>query len=155
MKEKDLKIKKYKFILTYYDGKETRMVDIFAPDLQIANLIIKIFSKDHGCNYKYDSFKRTGYLFGKKLDELDSYVIVKTQLKYCKSWDIEEISSSCFKSKYPKWSETLNGKYDNLPRKRFILFNEDNSFTAIDNRTGDCWCEDFLDIISVIKYLFK
>ena len=155
MKEKDLKIKKYRFILNDYEGKETRIVHIFAPDLEIANFIVSIYSKEQGCTYKYDSVKRNICLAGIKLEDLDSYEIVKQQLERINSWDIEELPSSRFNEKYPKWYESINYKYDNLPRKRFILINEDNSFTAIDNRTGDCWCEDFIYKISTIKYLFK
>ena len=155
MKEKDLKIKKYKFILTDYDGKETRIVHIFAPDLEIANFIVSIYSREQGCSYKYDSVKRNICLLGIKLEDLDSYETVTHQLECINSWDIEELPSSRFNEKYPKWCESINYKYDNLPRKRFILINEDNSFTAIDNRTGDCWCEDFIYKISTIKYLFK
>ena len=155
MKEKDLKIKKYRFILNDYDGKETRIVHIFAPDLEIANFIVNIYSREQGYTYKYDSVKRNICLLGIKLEDLDSYEIVKQQLERINSWDIEELPSSRFNEKYPKWCESINYKYDNLPRKRFILINEDNSFTAIDNRTGDCWCEDFIYKISTIKYLLK
>ena len=155
MKEKDLKIKKYKFILNDYDGKETRIVHIFAPDLEIANFIVSKYSIEQGYTYKYDSLKRNGCILGIKLEDLDSYEIVKQQLERINSWDVEELPSSKFNEKYPKWRETINYKYDNLPRKRFILINEDNSFTAIDNRTGDCWCEDFIYKISTIKYLLK
>ena len=152
MKEKDLKIKKYKFILTDYDGKETRIVHIFAPDLEIANFIVSIYSREQGCTYKYDSVKRNICLAGIKLEDLDSYEIVKQQLERINSWDVEELPSSKFNEKYPKWCETINYKYDNLPRKRFIIINEDNSFTAIDNRIGKCWCEDFIYKISTIKF---
>ena len=69
MKEKDLKIKKYKFILTDYDGKETRIVHIFAPDLEIANFIVSIYSREQGCTYKYDSVKRNICLLGIKLED--------------------------------------------------------------------------------------
>ena len=153
MKEKDLKIKKYKFILTDYEGKETRIVHIFAPDLEIANFIVNIYSREQGFTYKYDSVKRNIFLAGIKLEDL--YEIVKQQLERINSWNIEELSFSRFNEKYPHWCESINYKYDNLPRKRFIIFNEDNSFTAIDNRTGDCWCEDFIYKISTIKYLLK
>ena len=152
MKEKDLKIKKYKFILTDYDGKETRIVHIFAPDLEIANFIVSIYSREQGCTYKYDSVKRNICLAGIKLEDLDSYEIVKQQLERINSWDVEELPSSKFNEKYPKWCETINYKYDNLPRKRFIIIDEDNSFTAIDNRIGKCWCEDFIYKISTIKF---
>ena len=152
MKEKDLKIKKYKFILNDYEGKETRIVHIFAPDLEIANFIVSKYSKEQGCTYKYESFKRNICLAGIKLEDLDSYEIVKQQLERINSWDVEELPSSKFNEKYPKWCETINYKYDNLPRKRFIIINEDNSFTAIDNRIGKCWCEDFIYKISTIKF---
>ena len=152
MKEKNLKIKKYRFILTDYEGKETRIVHIFAPDLEIANFIVSIYSREQGCTYKYDSVKRNICLLGIKLEDLDSYEIVKQQLERINSWDIEELSSSAFNEKYPKWRESINYKYDNLPRKRFIIINEDNSFTAIDNRIGKCWCEDFIYKISTIKF---
>ena len=155
MKEKNLKIKRYRFILNDYDGKETRIVHIFAPDLEIADLLVSIYSRERGFTYKYDSLKRNGCILGIKLEDIDSYEIVKQQLERINSWDIEELPSSRFNEKYPKWCESINYKYDNLPRKRFILINEDNSFTAIDNRTGDCWCEDFIYKISTIKYLFK
>ena len=155
MKEKNLKIKRYRFILNDYDGKETRIVLIFAPDLEIANFIVSIYSKKKGCTYKYDSLKRNGCILGIKLEDLDSYEIVKQQLERINSWDVEELPSSKFNEKYPKWSETINYKYDNLPRKRFILINEDNSFTAIDNRIGKCWCEDFIYKISTIKFFIN
>ena len=89
------------------------------------------------------------------IENIDPYEIVKQQFERINSWDIEELPSSRFNEKYPKWCESINYKYDNLPRKRFIIINEDNSFTAIDNRTGDCWCEDFIYKISTIKYLLK
>ena len=155
MKEKNLKIKRYRFILNDYDGKESRIVHIFAPDLEIADLLVSIYSKEQGSTYKYESLKRNGCILGIKLEDIDPYEIVKQQFERINSWDIEELPSSRFNEKYPKWCESINYKYDNLPRKRFIIINEDNSFTAIDNRTGDFCYEIFIYKISTIKYLFK
>ena len=89
MKEKDLKIKKYRFILTDYDEKETRIVHIFAPDLEIANFIVSIYSREQGFTYKYDSLKRNGCILGIKLEDIDPYEIVKQQFERINSWDIE------------------------------------------------------------------
>ena len=108
MKEKDLKIKKYKFILNDCDGKETRIVHIFAPDLEIANFIVSIYSKEQGCTYKYDSVKRNICLAGIKLEDLDSYEIVKQQLESINSWDIEELSYSRFNETSPKSCKYIN-----------------------------------------------
>lgn len=52
-------------------------------------------------------------------------------------------SSEEFNTKYPNWSDTINGKYDNFPRERYIVKEPSGGYTAIDNTSGDAWCEDF------------
>ena len=49
------------------------------------------------------------------------------------------------------WMVANNGKYDNLPREAFILTDcvdkdgklSKRPFVTMDNRTGDCWVEEF------------
>lgn len=61
-----------------------------------------------------------------------------------------------FMNAYPKWleGERTTGKYKNLPYERFIILN-DKCITAIDNKTGDCWTEDFETIEQALQYLIQ
>ena len=68
-------------------------------------------------------------------------------------------------NEFQNWCETINGKYDYLPRECYILTNCKNvdnevelairPFVAIDNRTGDCWVEEFQTLIEAYLYLVE
>lgn len=66
--------------------------------------------------------------------------------------NIEYVINVCendeFHETYPNWCISCEGgKYDNLPRELFLIHNNPkvtyDEYSAIDNRHGDAWVEDF------------
>ena len=62
------------------------------------------------------------------------------------------ITQELFNYKYPKACESVNGKYTNLPKEKFLI-KIANGYTAIDNTSSDYWTEDFKDKYDALKWL--
>ena len=66
------------------------------------------------------------------------------------------LTESLFNYKYPNAFEPTDGKYKNLPKEKFLLFQTKSGlFIAIDNTTGDCWTEEFKTKQEAIAWLKK
>lgn len=73
--------------------------------------------------------------------------------------EIVRITEDEFCSLYPDYYISVNGKYDNLPRKAFVLSScrvdgePTDMWVGVDNRTGDCWIEDFESLNEAIEWI--
>lgn len=78
--------------------------------------------------------------------------VYKNAIKY----EIEYLTAEEFEEKYPKWYETNNNKYDNLPNKLFILIDNNPrimKYVAIDNQYNEAFTEEFNTLDEAIRYL--
>lgn len=72
-----------------------------------------------------------------------------------KEQEIIRLTAAEFNNKYPHntWDVNELGKFTGLPLKLFVIEEENGTFTAIDNTTGDAWTEEFKTEEEAINWL--